>query len=76
MTKDQVFNFLDTCEGECDYIYLYLQGKHTPIITGSDTGMDILLQKYVIEIVSEDQTRLIAAFEYKDLQMISNMQLL
>ena len=75
MTKDQIFNFLDTCEGD-EYIYLYLQGKHTPIITGSDTGMDILLQEYVIEIVSEDQTRLIAAFEYKDLQMISNMQLL
>ena len=75
MTKDQVLNFLDSCE-EDDLIYVYLQGKHTPIITGNDTGMDILAQEYVVEIVSEDQTRLIAAFEYKDLQMISNMQLL
>lgn len=75
MTKDQIFNFLDSCE-DGEYIYVYLQGKHTPIITGGSTGMDILLQEELIEIVTEDQNIIIAQFDYKELQMISNMQLL
>jgi hypothetical protein len=75
MTKDQIFNFLDSCEDD-DTIYLYLQGKHTPIYIGYGTGMDLLLQEDVIEIVTEDQNRVVAQFDYKELQMISNMQLL
>jgi hypothetical protein len=75
MTRDQIFNFLDTCE-EDDTIYVYLQGKHTPIIAGYGTGMDILLQEELIEIVTEDQNRVVAQFDYKELQMISNMPLL
>jgi hypothetical protein len=75
MTKNQIFNFLDSCE-EGDYIYVYLQGRNTPIITGGCTGIEILLQEELIEIVTEDQSRVIAQFDYKELQMISNMQLL